>query len=55
MGSGGTDYPLGDTEMRSVQGGGIHTGGGLPVLMRFRRILRICAKSVMTAITFMGL
>jgi hypothetical protein len=27
MGSGGIDYPPGDTEMRSVQGGGIHTGG----------------------------
>ena len=26
MGSGGTDYPLGDTEMRAVQGGGIQTG-----------------------------
>ena len=32
MGSGGTDYPPGDTEMRSVQGGGIHTGGWLTCL-----------------------
>jgi hypothetical protein len=32
MGSGGTDYPPGDTEMRSVQGGGIHTGGWLACL-----------------------
>jgi len=38
--------------MGSVEGGGIQTGGGLPVLMRYRRILRTCAGSVITAITF---
>ena len=32
-----------------------HAGGGVPFLMRCRRILRTCAGSVITARTFMGL
>jgi hypothetical protein len=40
---GGIDYPLGDTERRSVEGGGIQTGGWLACL------------SVITAMRFIGL
>ena len=32
VGGGGTDYPLGDKEMGSVEGGGIQTGGWLACL-----------------------
>jgi hypothetical protein len=34
---------------------GSRPGGGLPVLMRCRRILRTCVGSVMGARTFIGL
>ena len=53
--SGRQTAPSGRRRWAQFREAGSRPGGGVPFLKRCRRILRTCAGSVMTAMTFMGL